>query len=170
MILLIINPMSALWFIIFILVLQQFDGNYLGPRILGDSTGLPPIWVLVAIIVGGGLFGIAGMIAGVPTIAVLHTLIHELVDKRLKAGGFDSDAKHTGDGNGGAIDSGDGGVDAGGAKISGENPAACVPDESSLAAGPPSGINREAETPTEGSRADGSPAGGKPDGGRDERM
>ena len=100
MILLMINPMSALWFIIFIVVLQQFDGNYLGPRILGDSTGLPPIWVLVAIIVGGGLFGVPGMIAGVPAIAVVHTLVHELVDKRLKEGGFDPDANYMNNGIG----------------------------------------------------------------------
>jgi predicted PurR-regulated permease PerM len=96
LILLMVNPMSSLWFIVFIIVLQQFDGNYLGPRILGDSTGLPPIWVLVSIIVGGGMFGVMGMIAGVPTIAVLHTLVHELVEKRLKAGGYDSDAQYLG--------------------------------------------------------------------------
>jgi len=92
MILLMINPMSALWFTIFIIIVQQLDGNILGPRILGDSTGLPPLWVLFAIVVGGGMFGFAGMIAGVPVVAVLHTLVHELINGRLLNKGFNSDA------------------------------------------------------------------------------
>ena len=92
MILLIVNPMSAFWFMIFITIVQQIDGNYLGPRILGVSTGLPPFWVLVAIIVGGGLFGFAGMMAGVPAVAVLHSLISELIDVRLRATGLNSEA------------------------------------------------------------------------------
>ena len=93
MIILIVNPISAFWFVVFIIVLQQFDGNILGPRILGDSTGLPPLWVLAAIIVGGGLFGFPGMIAGVPAIAVLYTLTHELVNSKLRAAGFNDDAR-----------------------------------------------------------------------------
>ena len=92
MILLMVDPMGAFWFLVFILILQQFDGNYMGPKILGVSTGLPALWVLVAIIVGGGLFGITGMIAGVPALAVLHTLMRELIDNRLKTLGYDSDA------------------------------------------------------------------------------
>ena len=93
MIILMVNPVSALWFIVFIIVLQQFDGNILGPRILGDSTGLPPLWVLAAIIVGGGLFGFPGMVAGVPAIAVLYTLVRELINNKLEAAGFDEDAR-----------------------------------------------------------------------------
>ena len=93
MIILIVNPISALWFVAFIIVLQQFDGNILGPRILGGSTGLPPLWVLAAIIVGGGLFGFPGMIAGVPAIAVLYTLAHELINGKLKAAGYNDDAR-----------------------------------------------------------------------------
>jgi len=92
MILLIINPISALWFIVFIIIIQQLDGNILGPRILADSTGLPPLWVLVAIVVGGGLFGFAGMVAGVPVVAVLYTLVHELVNGRLRKAGLNEDA------------------------------------------------------------------------------
>lgn len=84
LILLIISPWDALIFAIFILALQQFDGNILGPKILGDSTGLAPIWVLVAITIGGGLFGFVGMIAGVPTFAVLYSLLSENMDKRLE--------------------------------------------------------------------------------------
>ncbi|MGD9560650.1 MAG: AI-2E family transporter, partial [Oscillospiraceae bacterium] len=84
MILLVMNPWSALWFTIFIIVLQQFDGNVLGPKILGNSTGLPAMWVLVAIVVGGGLFGFAGMLLGVPTAAVLYTLASDLIERRLQ--------------------------------------------------------------------------------------
>ena len=68
--------------------LQQFDGNILGPKILGDSTGLSAIWVLVSIIVGGGLFGFPGMILGVPTFAVLYDLMRQWVNKRLAAKGL----------------------------------------------------------------------------------
>ena len=67
------------------IVLQQFDGNILGPKILGDSTGLSAIWVLVAIIVGGGLFGFVGMVVGVPTFAVLYSLTSDFLAARLKA-------------------------------------------------------------------------------------
>ena len=83
LILLMVSPWDALIFAIFVLALQQFDGNILGPKILGDSTGLAPIWVLVAITIGGGLFGFVGMIAGVPTFAVLYSLLSENMDKRL---------------------------------------------------------------------------------------
>lgn len=83
MILLIVNPWAALRFGIMIIALQQFDGNYLGPKILGDSTGISAIWVLVAIVVGGGLFGFAGMLLGVPTFAVLYMLTRDYVNARL---------------------------------------------------------------------------------------
>lgn len=90
MILLIVDPIKALWFSLFVIVLQQFDGNILGPKILGDSTGLSAIWVLVAIIVGGGLFGFAGMVIGVPTFAVLYSLTSEFLSGRLKAKNIDA--------------------------------------------------------------------------------
>ena len=89
MILLIFSPLSALEFVIFVLALQQFDGNVLGPRILGDSTGLSPLWVLVSIIVGSGLFGFVGMLVGVPTFAVLYTLLREYLNDRLAQKGID---------------------------------------------------------------------------------
>jgi len=88
LILLMVNPWSALWFIVFIIVLQQFDGNFLGPKILGNSTGLPAMWVLIAIVVGGGLFGFFGMLLGVPTAAILHTLVGEFVENRLQKKGL----------------------------------------------------------------------------------
>ena len=83
LILLMVSPLDALIFAAFVLALQQFDGNILGPKILGDSTGLAPIWVLVSITIGGGLMGFAGMIIGVPTFAVLYSLLSENMDKRL---------------------------------------------------------------------------------------
>lgn len=90
MILIIVDPWAALRFTILIIALQQFDGNILGPKILGDSTGLSAIWVLVAIVVGGGLFSFPGMLLGVPTFAVLYSLMREWADTRLKEKGIDA--------------------------------------------------------------------------------
>lgn len=72
-------------FSIMILCIQQFDGNILGPSILGSSTGLPAIWVLISLFVGGGLFGFAGMVLAVPTCAVIYDLTRTYVSNRLKA-------------------------------------------------------------------------------------
>ncbi|MBQ5318558.1 MAG: AI-2E family transporter [Oscillospiraceae bacterium] len=82
--LLITTPKQVIPFVIFIFILQQFDGNILGPKILGDSTGLTPFWVMFAIFVGGGLFGFAGMVLGVPVFAVIYALISEFVAYLLK--------------------------------------------------------------------------------------
>lgn len=78
------EPIKGLYFLIFILVLQQLDGNVIGPKILGDSTGLSSFWVVFAIMVGGGLFGFAGMLLGVPTFAVIYYLIRRIVDYALR--------------------------------------------------------------------------------------
>lgn len=78
------NPIKGLYFIIFILVLQQIDGNVIGPKILGDSTGLSPFWVVFAIIVAGGIFGFAGMLLGVPTFAVIYYIAGEIINNRLR--------------------------------------------------------------------------------------
>ncbi len=75
---------KALGFAVLILVLQQVDGNILVPKIVGDSTGLSGFWVFLAIFIGGGLFGIKGVILGVPTMAVSYNIIKELVEYRLK--------------------------------------------------------------------------------------
>ena len=64
--------MQGIYFLIFIIVLQQLDGNVIGPKILGDSTGVDAFWVLFAIVVGGGLFGFMGMLLGVPTVALIY--------------------------------------------------------------------------------------------------
>lgn len=81
---LLVSPMKCLYFIIFILLLQQFDGNILGPKILGESTGLPSFWVLFSILLFGGIFGFVGMIIAVPTFAVFYKLMTELVEWRLE--------------------------------------------------------------------------------------
>ena len=78
------NPPQGILFLIFIIVLQQVDGNLIGPRILGDSTGISSIWVIIAITVGGGLFGFLGMLLGVPTCALLLYIAEELIETRLK--------------------------------------------------------------------------------------
>ena len=83
-ILLIGNPIDALWFIIFILVLQQIDGNIICPRIVGDAVGLPAWWTLVAIFIGGGMFGFIGMIIGVPTFTVIYKLLKKSIARRLE--------------------------------------------------------------------------------------
>ena len=83
LILLMVDPMQALVFAIFVLVLQQIDGNIIGPKILGESVGLSSLWIIFAIIVGGAYFGFLGMILSVPIFSVIHFLIKEEVDKRL---------------------------------------------------------------------------------------
>ena len=81
---LLVDPMKCLYFVIFILLLQQFDGNILGPKILGDSTGLSSFWVLFSILLFGGLFGFVGMIIAVPAFAVIYDLIARAVHFSLK--------------------------------------------------------------------------------------
>ena len=78
------NPINALWFIIFILILQTVDGNIIAPWILGDSTGLPAVWILISILIGGGLFGMLGMFLGVPVCAVVYMLFKDFIENRLK--------------------------------------------------------------------------------------
>ncbi len=77
------SPKSGLIFAILIVIIQQLDGNVIGPKILGDSTGLRPLWVIFAITIGGWLAGIAGMFLGVPCLAVISGLMEEIVDGRL---------------------------------------------------------------------------------------
>lgn len=77
-----ISPMQALWFLVFLVVLQQLEGNLIYPRVVGGSIGLPGIWVLTAVTVGGGLLGFSGMLLGVPVTAVLYTLLKNDVARR----------------------------------------------------------------------------------------
>ena len=83
LILLMVDPWQAVWFTIFVFVLQQLDGNVIGPKILGDSTGLPALWVMFAILVGGGIFGIIGMFVGVPAFAVIYKFTKEYLENKL---------------------------------------------------------------------------------------
>ena len=91
--------MKTLIFLLMILVLQQFDGYVLGPKILGDSTGLSSFWVMFSIIIGGGLFGFLGMVFAVPTFAVIHYYFKKHVEKNLTEKGLpaQTSAYETGD-------------------------------------------------------------------------
>lgn len=88
------SPIKALWFAIFVLVLQQFDGNILGPKILGNSIGVSAFWVIFAILVGNGIFGFVGMIIGVPLFAVIYTIITGIVEARLAKKGMPLDTNN----------------------------------------------------------------------------
>ena len=83
LLLLMVSPIQALTFLIFLVILQQVEGNLIYPRVVGTSVGLPGIWVLAAVTVGGGLFGFLGMLVGVPTASVLYTLLRRDVHRRL---------------------------------------------------------------------------------------
>lgn len=84
LLILLTNTMQGVYFIIFIIVLQQIDGNIIGPKVLGSSTGLSAFWVMFAILLGGGLFGIIGMILGVPVLSLIFYVLGTITDKRLK--------------------------------------------------------------------------------------
>ena len=81
---LLVSPLQAVYFVIFVLILQQLDGNVIGPRILGDSTGLSSLWVIIAIMVGGSFFGVLGMFFGVPVFACIYSATTFFVETRLK--------------------------------------------------------------------------------------
>lgn len=82
--LLLVDPMQAVWFTVFIIVLQQLDGNIIGPKVVGDSIGLPAWWVMVSILIGGGFLGVFGMLAGVPTFAVIYKMFKKSIHYRLE--------------------------------------------------------------------------------------
>lgn len=90
LLILVADPLKCLIFVIFIIILQQIDGNILGPLILGDSTGLSGLWVIVAILVGGNLFGFMGMLLGVPVLACVYALINVIVNNQLHKQGLTS--------------------------------------------------------------------------------
>lgn len=93
-IILLVEPKTCLYFVIFILILQQFDGNILGPKILGESTGLSCFWVIFSILVAGGLFGFVGMVVGVPCFAVIYSFIKLLVNNSLKKKNMPTDTEN----------------------------------------------------------------------------
>ena len=90
-ILLLIDPLQAVIFCVLILIIQQLDGNFIGPKILGSSIGISALWILFSIVVGGDLFGIVGMVVGVPVFATLYGLAQEFVHYALDKRGIDSE-------------------------------------------------------------------------------
>ncbi|NLV75760.1 MAG: AI-2E family transporter [Tissierellia bacterium] len=87
------SPFKGLLVLIFIFLLQQFDGLYLGPKILGIQVGLKPFWIILSIIIGGGFFGIWGMLFAVPTAAVIKSLLNKYIDKKFKQKGISLNGK-----------------------------------------------------------------------------
>lgn len=87
----VINFTQAIWFIIFIVVVQQIEGNIIYPRVVGNSVGLPGIWVMVSVTVGGSFFGLVGMLVSVPLISVVYSLISATVNYRLETAGLEVD-------------------------------------------------------------------------------
>lgn len=82
LILVMISPIRALAYTVIVLIVQQIDGNFIVPKVIGESVGLPPLWVLFSVTVGGGLFGIVGMVVGMPAFAVIYRLLGEATRKR----------------------------------------------------------------------------------------
>lgn len=89
-----ISPIKSLYFMIFVLALQQFDGNILGPKILGDSTGVSGLWVIVSITFFGGIWGVPGMIIGVPLFAVLYAAVKTIIESKLEKIGLEKETDH----------------------------------------------------------------------------
>lgn len=85
------NPMQALWFVVMFLILQQIENNVIYPKVVGKSVGLPGMWVLVAVTVGGELMGVIGMLLMIPMVSVLYTLLREITAKRLAKKGISAD-------------------------------------------------------------------------------
>lgn len=88
LIILFVSPIKAFWFVIIILVIQQIDGNIIGPKILGDSLGISAFWILFSLLVGGKIFGFIGLIIGVPLFVFVYSVIKDIVENRLKKKGL----------------------------------------------------------------------------------
>ena len=87
-IILFVSPIQALWFVVIIIVIQQIDGNIIGPKILGDSIGISAFWILFSLLVAAKLMGFVGMIIGVPLFAIFYSIIKEIVEERLRKKGL----------------------------------------------------------------------------------
>ena len=88
---LIAEPKKVIWFLLFIVLLQQLDGNVIGPKILGSKIGLSPFWMLFSIIIFGSMFGIVGMIIGVPLFAVAYDLLNQQINEKLRVKNLPTD-------------------------------------------------------------------------------
>lgn len=82
----IVSPVQAVWYVVFFVILQQLEGNLIFPHVVGSKVGLPGLWVLIAVTIGGNLFGVPGMLINIPLCSVLYALLRESVDKRLNRG------------------------------------------------------------------------------------
>ncbi len=83
-----VSPVKALWFLVIILVIQQLDGNIIGPKILGDSIGISAFWILFALLVAGKVLGLVGMIIGVPLFAIIYSIIKDITESKLRKKGL----------------------------------------------------------------------------------
>lgn len=92
-IILFVSPQKALWFLLIVFILQQVDGNIIGPKILGDSIGISAFWILFSIMVAGEIMGFVGMIIGVPLFAVIYSLFKDFINEKLKSKGLKTDIK-----------------------------------------------------------------------------
>jgi len=92
-IILFVSPVQALWFLVIILVIQQVDGNIIGPKILGDSIGISAFWILFSILVAGKLLGLVGMIIGVPMFALIYSIIKDIIEARLRYKGLPTETE-----------------------------------------------------------------------------
>jgi predicted PurR-regulated permease PerM len=81
---LIVEPVTALVFILMFIIIQQIEGNFIYPHVVGGSIGLPSMWVLVAVTIGGSTFGVAGMLIFIPMTSVIYTLLREATNHRIK--------------------------------------------------------------------------------------
>lgn len=93
-IILFVSPIKALWFIVIIFIIQQLDGNVIGPKILGDSIGISAFWILFSLLIAGKLFGLVGMVIGVPAFAVIYSIIKELIESRLAKKGLPTETEN----------------------------------------------------------------------------
>ena len=93
-IILFVSPIKALWFLVIILVIQQLDGNVIGPKILGDSIGISAFWILFSLLIAGKVLGLVGMIIGVPLFAIIYSVIKEVVESKLEKKGLPTDTSN----------------------------------------------------------------------------
>ncbi|MPN30959.1 hypothetical protein SDC9_178430 [bioreactor metagenome] len=88
-----VSPIKALWFLVIIVVIQQLDGNIIGPKILGDSIGISAFWILFSLLVAGKLLGLVGMIIGVPLFAIIYSIIKDIIEAKLNKKGLPEQTK-----------------------------------------------------------------------------
>lgn len=92
-IILFVSPIKAFWFLVIILIIQQIDGNIIGPKILGDSIGISAFWILFSILVAGKFLGLVGMVIGVPLFAIVYSIIKEIIEDKLDKKGLKTETE-----------------------------------------------------------------------------